>query len=129
MRTRAVSRSSQNSSSTPLCSIVALVPLLHRDLGRWSPWVRFMAMRTEFDDIVGKLMARAQADPAFEQREDVLSLMLQAHYEDGTAMSHSDIGDELFTLLVAGHETTATELAWAVWSGCDVIPSCWRGWS
>jgi cytochrome P450 len=71
-------------------------------------------MRTELDGIIGSLIARAEKDPALEQREDVLSLMLQARYEDGTAMSHSDITDELFTLVVAGHETTATSLAWAV---------------
>ena len=47
-------------------------------------------------------------------RDDVLSLMLQSRYEDGTAMSRSDLADELFTLLAAGHETTATQLAWAV---------------
>jgi cytochrome P450 family 138 len=40
--------------------------------------------------------------------------MLQSRYEDGTAMSHSDLADELLTLLAAGHETTATQLAWAV---------------
>jgi cytochrome P450 family 138 len=95
-------------------SWLALLPWLHHDFGRWSPWGRFMTMRKELDDIIGSLIARAEADPAFEQREDVLSLMLQARYEDGTAMSHSDIGDELFSLMVAGHETTATSLAWAV---------------
>lgn len=95
-------------------SWLALLPWLHHDLGRWSPWGRFMSMRKELDDIIESLIARARADPAFEQREDVLSLMLQARYEDGTAMSHSDIGDELFSLMVAGHETTATSLAWAV---------------
>jgi cytochrome P450 len=73
-----------------------------------------MAMRAELDVIFATLIARAQSDPALEQRSDVLSLLLQARYDDGTSMSHSDIGDELFTLLVAGHETTATSLAWAV---------------
>jgi cytochrome P450 len=93
---------------------MAILPWLRRDLGRWSPWRRFLAMRRELDDIIGSLIARAEADPALEQRQDVLSLMLQAQYEDGTAMSHSDIADELFTLMAAGHETTATTLAWAV---------------
>jgi cytochrome P450 len=71
-------------------------------------------MRREFDDIIESLIARAEADPAFEQSEDVLSLMLQVRFEGGTAMSQGDIADELFTLLVAGHETTATELAWGI---------------
>jgi cytochrome P450 len=97
-----------------LGSRLVLVPALHRDLGRWSPWGRLKAMRAQLDAIFATLIARAQADPQLEQRADVLSLLLQARYDDGTPMSHSDIGDELFTLLVAGHETTATSLSWAV---------------
>jgi cytochrome P450 family 138 len=93
---------------------LALLPLLHRDVGRWSPWRRFMVMRHELDDIIGSLTARALADPALEQRSDILSLLLQARYDDGTAMPHSEIADELFTLMVAGFETTATSLAWSV---------------
>jgi cytochrome P450 len=93
---------------------LALLPWLHRDLGSWSPYGRFLAMRNELDEIIGSLIARAQADRGLDQREDVLSLLVQARYEDGTTMSHSEIADELFTFLVAGEETTATELAWAV---------------
>jgi cytochrome P450 len=95
-------------------SRLAFLPVLHKDLGPRSPWGRFLAMRREFDGIVSSLIAGAEADPDLDQRDDVLSLMLQARYDDGTAMSHSDIADELFTLLAAGHETTATSLAWAV---------------
>ena len=90
------------------------LPWLHHDWGSWSPLGRFLAMRAELDRIVGSLIDKALADPALDQRSDVLALLLQARYDDGTAMSRSDITDELFTLLVAGHETTATELAWAV---------------
>ena len=49
-----------------------------------------------------------------EEREDILSLLLQARYEDGQPMSDEELRDELITLLVAGHETTATALSWAV---------------
>ena len=97
-----------------LGSQLVFMPFLHRDLGRWSPWGRFLGLRREFDVIVGSLIDRVAADPNLEQRDDVLSLLLQARYEDGTAMSRSDLADELFTLLAAGHETTATQLAWAV---------------
>ena len=48
------------------------------------------------------------------ERDDILSLLLQARYEDSTPMSDIELRDELLTLLVAGHETTATALAWAV---------------
>jgi cytochrome P450 len=49
-----------------------------------------------------------------EEREDILSMLLQARHEDGSPMSDVELRDELVTLLVAGHETTATALGWAV---------------
>jgi len=55
---------------------------------------------------------RGAADLA--ERDDILSLLLQARHEDGEAMSDRELRDELMTLLVAGHETTATGLSWAV---------------
>jgi len=55
---------------------------------------------------------RHRADPRLDEREDILSLLLQARYEDGSAMGDDELRDELVTLLVAGHETTATSLAW-----------------
>jgi hypothetical protein len=97
-----------------LGSRLALLPVRTSALGRWSPWGRFAAYRREFDAIVARLIAKAQADPAAGDRGDILSLMLQARYEDGEAMSHRDIADQLLTLLAAGHETTATTLAWTV---------------
>jgi cytochrome P450 len=93
---------------------LAILPWLRRDWGPWSPWGRCLVMRAEFDRIVGSLIDKASADPCADQRTDVLALLIQARYDDGTPMSRSDICDELLTLAVAGHETTATELAWAV---------------
>ena len=58
--------------------------------------------------------ATAAAAADLEEREDILSLLLQARHEDGSPMSDEELRDELMTLLVAGHETTATALAWAV---------------
>jgi cytochrome P450 family 135 len=55
-----------------------------------------------------------RAAPDLEERDDVLSLLLQARHEDGSPMSDAELRDELMTLLAAGHETTATALAWAV---------------
>jgi cytochrome P450 len=95
-------------------SKVFVVPFLHRDLGRFSPWGRHLAMRRQFDAIMETLITKALADPGLEDRDDVLSMLLRARYDDGTAMTHSDIGDELVTLLAAGHETTATTLAWTL---------------
>ena len=53
---------------------------------------------------------RAAADLA--ERRDILSLLLQAKTEDGEALSDKEVRDELLTLVLAGHETTANSLAW-----------------
>ena len=63
---------------------LVLVPALQRDLGRWSPWHRMKAMRRELDAIFAELIARAEATRPGIERSDVLSLLLQARYEDGT---------------------------------------------
>jgi cytochrome P450 len=59
-------------------------------------------------------IARRRRAPALDERDDVLSMLVQARHEDGTAMGDAELRDELMTLLVAGHETTATALAWAL---------------
>jgi cytochrome P450 family 138 len=89
------------------------IPFLRPDLGPWSPGGRFRAYRRRFDEIVDSLVEKAQTDPRLEDRPDVLSLLVQARYEDGEAMTRQHLADELLTLLAAGHETTATTLAWA----------------
>jgi cytochrome P450 len=58
------------------------------------------------------MIDKFQADPDLANRTNILSLLLRSSYEDGSAMSRNDIHDDLPTLLVAGHETTATTLAW-----------------
>ncbi|HEY0448930.1 cytochrome P450 [Actinophytocola sp.] len=95
-----------------LGSRLAVFPLPKR--GRWSPWGRFRAMRREYDAVVDRLVDKAGRAPDLDDRNDVLAMMLRSRYEDGTAMSREEIADQLLTLLAAGHETTATTLAWAV---------------
>ena len=97
-----------------LGSRLTIMPGPELDLGRFSPWGRFRIYRSRFDEIVDRLIARAQADPDLDQRNDILALMLQARYDDGEAMPPRAVADQLLTLLAAGHETTATTLAWAV---------------
>lgn len=98
-----------------LGSRMAVLPLwARRDLGRMSPGGRFARYRRRYDDVIAQLIARARRDENFAERSDVLSLLLAARYEDGQPISDSHVADELFTLLAAGHETTATTLAWAV---------------
>ena len=97
-----------------LGSKLALIPVPQWDWGRLSPWGRFFQYRREYDAVVDRLIEKAQAHPGIASRDDVLALMLQSRYEDGSPMTRAEIADELLTMLTAGHETTATTVAWAV---------------
>ena len=66
------------------------------------------------DEMVFSEIRRRRGEEDLEQRQDVLSLLLQARHEDGSPMTDEELRDELMTLLVAGHETTATALAWTL---------------
>jgi cytochrome P450 len=70
-------------------------------------------MLAEVDALVYDEIRRRRAEPDAEERDDVLSMLLQARHEDGSPMSDRELRDELITLLTAGHETSATALAWA----------------
>jgi cytochrome P450/SAM-dependent methyltransferase len=94
--------------------LVVAPQLLRHDLGRWSPGRRFIQYRCRFDELVNTLITEARADPALEERNDVLALLLQARYENGEPISDQHIADELLTLVASGHETTASSLAWSV---------------
>lgn len=94
--------------------MIAAPEWLRRDYGQWSPWGKVQAARKRFDELVAQLIAEARADPNFEARTDMLAMLLQARYDDGSPITDAHISDELLTLLVAGHETTATTLTWAV---------------
>jgi cytochrome P450 len=90
---------------------ISLLPALQRDLGPVSPWRRFVRRRAAVDAELFALIDERRRDA--RPREDVLSLLLAARHEDGSPMSAQELRDELMTLLVAGHETTASELAFA----------------
>ncbi|WP_422226209.1 cytochrome P450 [Mycobacterium sp.] len=102
----------------PMAALVglflALPPSLRRDLGRWSPAGRYLRYRRRFDAVIDSLIAEARADPALEERSDVLALLVQARYEDGEPLPDQHIADEMLTLLFSGHETTSGSLGWAV---------------
>jgi cytochrome P450 len=97
-----------------LGSILTAIPPLQRDFGGRGPWSRFMRLRADYDAIVDRLIDKHRADPELESRSDVLALLLQARYDDGSPMTRDQLSDERLTILVAGHETTAASLAWAV---------------
>jgi cytochrome P450 family 138 len=91
-------------------SRMAVVPFKERSIGPWNPWRTMREHRAAYDRIVQRLIDRGRQEPG----DDILSMMLQSRYEDGAPMSDAHVRDELLTLLAAGHETTATTLAWAV---------------
>jgi cytochrome P450 family 135 len=76
--------------------------------------VFFKRARAKVDAVVYDEIRHARERTDLEEREDILSLLLQARHEDGSGMSDEELRDELMTLLLAGHETTATTLAWAM---------------
>ena len=70
-------------------------------------------MLAETDRILLAEIDERRADPDLASRDDILSLLVGARFEDGSAMSDTELRDQLMTLLLAGHETTATGLAWS----------------
>ena len=88
-------------------SPASMLPFLQRGR-RWSAFER---ERDEADALLFELIDERRRDDG--ERDDVLAMLLEARHEDGSPMSPRELRDELMTLLVAGHETTASELAWA----------------
>ena len=74
----------------------------------------FLHARGRVDALLFEEIARHREDPAASEADDILSLLVQARDEQGAPLSDVEIRDELMTLLVAGHETTATTLSWAL---------------
>jgi cytochrome P450 len=90
---------------------MGLLPPLQRDWGGRGPWVRFVELRDRTDALIFEQIADRRA--ASDEGDDVLAMLLAARDEDGSPMTDRELRDELMTLLVAGHETTASQLAWA----------------
>jgi cytochrome P450 len=92
-------------------SPTSTLPPLQHDLGPRTPWGRFVRLRDKVDAELFALIDERRAEAG--ERDDVLALLLAARHEDGSPMSDQELRDELMTLLVAGHETTASQLAFA----------------
>jgi cytochrome P450 family 135 len=89
-----------------------LIGLASQRLGRFGPWGRFEKNLARVDERIHEEISARRSDPELESREDILSMLIVARFEDGSAMSDGEMRDQLVTLLLAGHETTATALAW-----------------
>jgi len=81
-------------------------------LGGRGMFARFEGQLREVDDLLLAEIAEHRERPDLEEREDILSMLMQAEFEDGARMEDRELRDQLMTLLLAGHETTATALAW-----------------
>jgi cytochrome P450 len=88
-----------------------LIALGPEKIANFGPFRRIL---DGVDRLIYEEIAAHREAGDLDEREDILSLMLQARHEDGSPMSDRELRDELVTLLVAGHETTANALAWAV---------------
>jgi cytochrome P450 len=80
-------------------------------LARVWPWTRYEALEDRANAFLESEIVRCERDA---DRPDVLAMMVRYRDEDGTAMSRREIRDQLVTMLLAGHETTATALAWTL---------------
>ena len=96
-------------TSSPL---LQLRVLLARRFGGPDPLAALKRRNAEVDELLRAEVAERRADPDLADREDILSMLVAARFEDGEAMSDDELRDQLMTLLLAGHETTATALAW-----------------
>jgi cytochrome P450 len=92
---------------------IALLALSGGRFGNRKAVQRFEERRAELDRMIYEEIAQRRAATDLDEREDVFSMLLGARDEDGEPMTDQELRDELVTLLVAGHETTATGLAWA----------------
>lgn len=99
------------SSNLPL-SLALTFPALRRDFGPVRAWSQMLRAKARADALIYDEIATRRRVEDLEEREDILSMLLMARFEDGTPMSDEEIHDELVTMLLAGHETTATALAW-----------------
>lgn len=98
--------------SSPVMSSAFFFRFMQKDFGAWSPWGWILQQRQKIDQLIYALLRERRAE-LDRDRQDILSLMMAARYDDGQAMSDEELHDELMTLLVAGHETTASALTWA----------------
>jgi len=91
----------------------AMFGFAHPTLRRLPPFRRIATLRDRTDELLYAEIAEHRGRPDLAERDDILSLLLTARFEDGSRMSDRELRDQLMTLLLAGHETTATGLAWA----------------
>ena len=100
--------------SSPISSSLLFFKSLQIDLGAWSPWGYFLRRQQQIDRLLYAEIEerRGQTDSS---RTDILSLLMSAKDSQGQPMTDEELRDELVSLLFAGHETTASAMAWALY--------------
>ena len=99
---------------SPMTSAMLFFPILRSDLGAWSPWGQFLQLRNQVDQLLyEEINERRQS--VNSERTDILSLLISVTDEEGQPLSYEELRDQLITLMIAGHETTASALAWSLY--------------
>ncbi len=101
-------------TGSPIKASVIFLPFLQQDLGEWSPWGKVVRRKRKIYELLQEEIDERRANPELAGN-DVLSLMMSARDEQGEGLSNIELKDQMMTLLVAGHETTATALSWALY--------------
>ena len=101
-------------------------PFLQKDWGKWSPWGRFLNLKKQIKELIyaeieERRAKMSEAKASQSENQDILTLLLLAKDEDGQQMTNEELHDNLISLLLAGHETTASALVWALY-WIDYIP-------
>ncbi|MEM6353163.1 MAG: cytochrome P450 [Cyanobacteria bacterium P01_D01_bin.14] len=104
----------------PISASFLFFPTLQKDWGPWSPWGRFVHLRERirqllYAEIHDRRQSLERSDASAAKATDILSLLLQARDENGEGMTDGELHDELVTLLLAGHETTTSAIAWMLY--------------
>ena len=100
--------------SSPYQVLQLYFPLLQKDLGPWSPWGKFIRCRAKVDRLLYTEIEES-LQKYDESRTDILSLLITAKNKNGESMTYEELHDELITLLIVGHDTTATAIVWALY--------------
>jgi cytochrome P450 len=93
--------------------LLVLFPALRRELGGHGPYAALLRRRRRLHEQLDALIAAARAAGP---RDDILSLLAHARYEDGEPMSDEELRDQLLLLVIGGHETTAISMAWSFYA-------------
>ena len=118
-----------DSLSSPINATLIFFPSLRQDWGRLSPWGRFLRLKKQVRQLLDQEIKerRQEIEAAWKKspsatdecasgehsRTDILTLLITARDEEGQGMNDEELHDQLMTLLIAGHETTASALTWA----------------